>query len=140
MMRKRRFTGRRPGWTFWVISFRRSRRRRGRAGRPSPPPSKRCGRRAGGAAARRTAGGRHRPHQGPAGPEREARMATLYIKEQGARLRKEQERLVVMRGEERLVDVPAIKVDRVVVMGRGVQVSTAALTFLAQRGTPVIFT
>ena len=50
-------------------------------------------------------------------------MATLYVKEQGTSLRKEQERLIVARGEERLLDVPVIKVDRVMVMGRGVQVS-----------------
>jgi CRISPR-associated protein Cas1 len=67
-------------------------------------------------------------------------MATLYLKEQGARLRKEQERLIVTRGEEQLIDVPVIKVDRVMVMGKGIQVSTAALLFLAQRGIPVIFT
>src|SRR4051812_39236142 len=67
-------------------------------------------------------------------------MATLYVREQGASLRKEQERLVVARGEERLLEVPVIKVDRVVVMGRGVQVSTAALVFLAQQGIPLIYT
>jgi CRISPR-associated protein Cas1 len=67
-------------------------------------------------------------------------VATLYIKEQGTRLHKRQERLVVTQGENQVMDVPVIKVSRVVVMGRGVQVSTAALIFLAQRGVPVIYT
>ncbi len=67
-------------------------------------------------------------------------MATLYVQEQGSRLGVRQERLIVKRGEELLLDVPVIKVDRVVIMGRGVQVSTAALVFLAQRGIPLVFT
>ena len=67
-------------------------------------------------------------------------MATLYLKEQGTRLGKKDERLIVRRGAEQVEDIPVIKVDRVMVMGWGVQVSTAALHFLAQRKIPVVFT
>ena len=67
-------------------------------------------------------------------------MATLYVQEQGARVVKIQERIGVLRGQEVLLDVPIIKVDRVVVMGRGVQVSTAVIHFLAARLIPLVFT
>lgn len=67
-------------------------------------------------------------------------MPTLYVREQGARLGKLEERLIVTRGSDKLLDLPAIKVDRVVVMGKGVQVSTAVLHFLAEKGVPIIFT
>lgn len=67
-------------------------------------------------------------------------MATLYIKEQGAHLHVRGDRFLVTKGGEDRLDVPAIKVDRVVVMGRGVQVSTAALVYLFRRGVPVVYT
>ena len=50
------------------------------------------------------------------------------------------ERLIVLHGKDQLDDIPIIKVDRVVVIGRGIQVSSAALVFLAQQGIPLVFT
>ena len=67
-------------------------------------------------------------------------MPTLYLSEQGTRLSIKSERLLVWRGKDQLDDIPIIKVDRVVVMGRGIQVSNAALVFLAQQGIPLVFT
>lgn len=67
-------------------------------------------------------------------------MPTLYLNEQGTRLGKKDERLIILRGQELINDIPVIKVDRVIVMGQGVQVSHAAIVFLAQRGIPLIFT
>ncbi len=67
-------------------------------------------------------------------------MATLYLNEQGTKLGRKDERLIVWRGREQVDDIPVIKVDRVIVMGQGVQVSTSALVFLAQRGIPLVFT
>ena len=63
-----------------------------------------------------------------------------YLSEPGTRLSIKSERLIVLRGKDQLDDIPIIKVDRVVVIGRGVQVSSAALVFLAQRGIPLVFT
>lgn len=65
-------------------------------------------------------------------------MATLYLTEQGAVLRREDQRLVVTRGEETLVELPVIKVDQVVVMGN-VQVTTPALALLLERDVEVAF-
>lgn len=66
-------------------------------------------------------------------------MATLYVREPGAQVSKADERLRVMRGEEVLNDIPLIKVDRVVLMGRGVSVTTPALFALTQRGIDVVY-
>lgn len=67
-------------------------------------------------------------------------MTVLYVQEQGTQLRKKDQLLVVKRGKEVLQEVPLGKLDQVVVMGRGVQVSTALLIELLQRGVPVVLT
>lgn len=66
-------------------------------------------------------------------------MATLYLTEQGTTLSKIDERLVVSRGDEKLEEVPLIKVDQVVVMGKGVQVTTPAVFALARRGVELVY-
>ena len=65
-------------------------------------------------------------------------MATLFITEQGATLRKEANRLVVERHEERLLEIQDFKVERVVVFGN-VQLTTQAMTFLVERGIHTAF-
>lgn len=65
-------------------------------------------------------------------------MTTLYIKEQGAQLRRTGERLVVTKEKEVLEDMPIIHVTQVVVMGN-VQVTTPAVALLLQRDVDVVF-
>ncbi len=65
-------------------------------------------------------------------------MPALYVREQGAVLRRIGERLVVTKGEEVLEDVPIIHVDQVVVMGN-VQLTTPAVALLMQREIDVVF-
>lgn len=67
-------------------------------------------------------------------------MTVLYVQEQGASLRKKDHRLMVKRGDKVLQEVPLGKLEQVVLMGRGVQMSTALLVDLLQRGIPVILT
>jgi len=66
-------------------------------------------------------------------------MATLYLTEQGTTLSKIDERLVVTRGDEKLEEVPLIKVDQVIVMGKGVRVTTPAVFALARRGVELVY-
>lgn len=67
-------------------------------------------------------------------------MATLYIQEQGAAVRKRDEQVVITKEGKTLQEVPINKVDQVVLMGRGVQMSTALLVDLIGRGIPVLLT
>ncbi len=66
-------------------------------------------------------------------------MSTLYVTEPGTRVHKDSDRLVVKRGDEVLDEVPILKVEQVVLMGRGVSVSTAALHALVRRGVDVVY-
>ena len=59
-------------------------------------------------------------------------MSTLYLTQPGAQLHKDHDRLLVKRGEEVLEAVPLIKIDQVVLMGRGVSISTSALHALTR--------
>ena len=65
-------------------------------------------------------------------------MGTVYISTDDAFIGKTDERLRVRANKETLLDVPMIKVDGVVVMGRAT-VSPAALTELLQRKIPLSF-
>jgi len=65
-------------------------------------------------------------------------MPTLYITEPGAQVCKADERLIVKKGDEILEEIPIIKVDQVVLMGRGVSLTTAALHCLTQRGVDIV--
>ncbi len=67
-------------------------------------------------------------------------MATLYVQEQGATVRKRDNQLLVTKNDQTLQEVPLEKLDQVVLMGRGVQMSTALLVDLIARGVPVILT
>ena len=65
-------------------------------------------------------------------------MATLYITEQGATLRKVHNRLLVERDETTLAEIHDFKVERVILFGN-VQISTAAVSFLLERGIDTVF-
>ena len=66
-------------------------------------------------------------------------MPIVYVSEPGARVHKAQGRLVIRKGETVLESVPLEQVERLVVMGRGVSVTTAILFALALRGVEVVF-
>lgn len=67
-------------------------------------------------------------------------MATLYVQEQGTTVRKRAQRVLITRDEQTLQEVPLKKIDQVVLMGLGVQLSTALLVDLLSRGIPVTLT
>jgi len=65
-------------------------------------------------------------------------MATLYVTEQGCKLRKASRRLIVEKEGTTLAEVPLFQVDRVVILG-AVQISTQAMTLLLDGGIDVSF-
>ena len=67
-------------------------------------------------------------------------MATLYVQEQGANVRKRDEQVLITKDGKTLETIPLNKIDQVVLMGRGVQMSTALLVELIGRGIPVMLT
>ena len=67
-------------------------------------------------------------------------MTTLYVQEQGAHVRKKDNQIIVTKDGQTLEDVPLAKLEQVVLMGRGVQMSTALLVALIERGVPVTLT
>jgi CRISPR-associated protein Cas1 len=66
-------------------------------------------------------------------------MATLYVTEPGTQVHKESDRLLVRRGDEVIDAVPMIKVDQVVLMGRGVSLTTSAMHALTKRGVDIVY-
>jgi len=67
-------------------------------------------------------------------------MPTLYVNKQGAQVRKRDNQVVVTKDDKILEEIPIEKLDQLVVMGRGVQVSTALLVELVERGVPISYT
>jgi CRISP-associated protein Cas1 len=67
-------------------------------------------------------------------------MPTLYIQEQGATVGKRAEQVIITKDGKTLQELPLNKIDQVVLMGRGVQLSTALLVELLARGIPVMLT
>lgn len=65
-------------------------------------------------------------------------MPPLYLVEQGARLSRESERLLVTRHDEVLARVPLIKVSQVLVFG-AIQVTTQALRLCLKAGIEVVY-
>jgi CRISPR-associated protein Cas1 len=65
-------------------------------------------------------------------------MSTLYLVEQGSKLRKVSKRLVVEKDSMTILEVPAHEVERVLIFG-AVQISTQALSFLLDSGIDVSF-
>ena len=67
-------------------------------------------------------------------------MPTLYVQEQGTNVRKRDEQVLITKNGKTLQTIPLNKIDQVVLMGRGVQLSTALLVELIGRGIPVMLT
>ena len=65
-------------------------------------------------------------------------MSTLYLVEQGAKLAKASERLVVEKDGKVLVEIPAFKVERILIYGN-IQVTTQAIAFLLEKGIDTSF-
>lgn len=65
-------------------------------------------------------------------------MSTLYLTEQGSKLRKEGRRLVVEKEGEKFLDVPIFKIDSVLIFGN-VQISTQALRLFLENGVETAF-
>jgi CRISPR-associated protein Cas1 len=65
-------------------------------------------------------------------------MGTLYINQEDAFIGKVDERLHVKNHEKKLLDVPLIHLDGVVILGRAT-ISPAAITELLQRKIPLTF-
>jgi len=65
-------------------------------------------------------------------------MATYYVREQGAVVRKQDERLVVTRDHAIVAEIPMHQLDQLVVMGN-IQLTTPALAILLQSNVDVVF-
>lgn len=64
-------------------------------------------------------------------------LRTLYLVEQGAVLAKTDERFVISKDRTTLREVPAIKVDQIMVFGN-VQLTTPAMKFCLTQGIPIV--
>ncbi|WP_347239439.1 type I-D CRISPR-associated endonuclease Cas1d [Microcoleus sp. FACHB-68] len=85
-----------------------------------------------------TSGGEGEPVSGSGLIKKEEIMGTLYITKEDAFIAKVDERLCVKLNKEILQDVPLIKVDGVVILGRAT-ISPAAVMELLQRHIPLSF-
>lgn len=65
-------------------------------------------------------------------------MGVLYVAEQGATLRRTGERLLVVKEDKLLDDVPLVHVEQVVIYGN-IQISTPAVALLLQKEIDVVF-
>lgn len=65
-------------------------------------------------------------------------MATIYLIEQGAKLRKESKRFIIEKDEEILLEIPEFKIDKVFIFGN-IQLTTQAMKFLLENGIDVSF-
>lgn len=65
------------------------------------------------------------------------RLRTLYLMENGSELGKESERLVIEKDDKRLIEIPAIKVDQVMVFGNS-QITTPAMNFCLAENIPIV--
>ncbi len=65
-------------------------------------------------------------------------MATYYVSEQGAVVRKQDERLVVTKDDAVIAEIPMHQLDQLVILGN-VQLTTQAVTLLLKAGTDTVF-
>ena len=65
-------------------------------------------------------------------------MSIVYIREQGAIVRKQGERLVVSKGAQVLYDIPSIHVQQLVIFGN-VILTTPVIGFLMEKGIDASF-
>lgn len=66
-------------------------------------------------------------------------MTTLYVTEPGTQVHKDNDRLIVKKGDQIVDAVPLIKLDQVVLMGRGVGLTTSAMHALTKQGVDVVY-
>ncbi len=66
----------------------------------------------------------------------EVRLRTLYVQQQGAHIGRHGGRLVISRGNQTLLDLPAHHIDQIFLFGR-VHLSAAAMAFCLMRRIPV---
>jgi len=66
-------------------------------------------------------------------------MSTLYVSEQGARIHKKGKRLLVYKGKKLIDDIPLIKLDKLVLLGKGVSITTPAMFSLSQQGVDLAY-
>ncbi|MEW6418387.1 MAG: group II intron reverse transcriptase/maturase [Nitrospirota bacterium] len=64
-------------------------------------------------------------------------LRTLYLLEQGTTLKKENERFIILKDKEVIKEIPAIKVDQILIFGN-IQVSTQAMKFCLEENIPII--
>ncbi len=65
-------------------------------------------------------------------------MAPVYVREDGAVVRRRGQRLLVTRQKEQLLDLPLLHVDQLILMGH-VQITSQAVAMLLQREVDVVF-
>jgi CRISPR-associated protein Cas1 len=65
-------------------------------------------------------------------------MAPVYVQDQGAVVRRQGERLIVTREKERLLDLPLLHVDQLVLFGN-VQITSQAVAMLLQAEVDVVY-
>lgn len=65
-------------------------------------------------------------------------MAVLYVKEQGAYIQKQGERLIVTKKKNTLLDIPIIQVENVSVIGN-VQITTQAMHMMMEQGIDISY-
>ncbi len=65
-------------------------------------------------------------------------MPSLYLTEQGAKLKKEGQRLIVTKDEQKIADLPLIKLESVLIYGN-IQISTQAMRILLNSGVETAF-
>lgn len=66
-------------------------------------------------------------------------MTTLYVSEPGSKLKKDDQRVVVLKGDDVLDEIPLLKLDQVVLMGRSVSITTPLMFELLNRGVDVVY-
>jgi len=65
-------------------------------------------------------------------------MGNLYVSEQGARLEREYDRILVAKDNSILLEAPIIKISGIVLVGR-IGITTPALHLLLEKGIPLVF-
>ena len=65
-------------------------------------------------------------------------MSVLYVKEQGSKIRRIGERIIVSKDKQVLLDLPIFKIENLAVVGN-VQVTTQAIRFLMENGVDISF-
>jgi len=65
-------------------------------------------------------------------------MSTLYLTEQGSKVKRKEGRIIIEKRDEILLDLPINKIERIMIIGN-VQMTTQALSIFLQKGIPIAF-